>query len=147
GTMISATTKAGGKQYHGVFYYFGRNNAFDARPPFDLTGKKTKLQFHQFGGNIGGPLYIPHFSTRQNRRLFFFFNHETTHGIKPNGAQYVDIARPELLNGDFSLLWRTGNISGTQFRNGTVFAPGSIVRNAAGNIIGGDPFPGNIIPK
>src|SRR5262249_44794406 len=62
GTMISATTKAGGKQYHGVFYYFGRNNAFDARPPFDLTGKKTKLQFHQFGGNIGGPLYIPHFS-------------------------------------------------------------------------------------
>jgi hypothetical protein len=147
GTMISATTKAGGKQYHGVFYYFGRNNFFDARPPFDMTGKKTKLQFHQFGGNIGGPLYIPHLSTRVNRRLFFFFNHETTRGIKPNGPQYVDIPMPQLLQGDFSLLWRSGNISGTSFRNGTVFAPGSIVRNAAGNIIGGDPFPNNIVPK
>lgn len=147
GTMISATTKAGGKQYHGVFYYFGRKNALDARPPFDMTGKKTKLQFHQFGGNVGGPAYIPHLSTKSNRRLFFFFNHETTRGIKPNGPQYVDIPQPALLNGDFSLLWRTGNISGTQFRNGTVFAPGTIVRNAAGNITGGSPYPGNIIPK
>src|SRR5260370_28339094 len=50
GTMISATTKAGGKSYHGGVYYFGRNNFFDARPPFDGTGRKTKLQLHQFGG-------------------------------------------------------------------------------------------------
>jgi hypothetical protein len=128
-------------------FYFGRNNALDARPPFDLTGKKTKLQFHQFGGNIGGPVYIPHISSRQNKKLFFFFNHETTRGIKPNGAQYVDIARPELHAGDFSLMWRTGNISGTQFRNGSIFAPGTIKRNTGGNIIEGTPLPGNILPK
>ncbi|MCX6626165.1 MAG: carboxypeptidase-like regulatory domain-containing protein [Candidatus Solibacter sp.] len=147
GTMISATTKAGGKKYHGTVYYFGRNNAFDARPPFDVTGRKVKLQFHQFGGNVGGPVYLPHISSRQSTKLFFFFNHETTRGIKPNGGQTVDIPRPELLTGDFTLLYRTGTISGTTFQNGQVFEPGSITRNAAGNIIGGTPFVGNIIPK
>jgi hypothetical protein len=59
----------------------------------------------------------------------------------------VDIARPQLLDGDFSLMWRTGNISGTQFRNGTIFAPGTVKRNAGGNVIDGTPLVNNIVPK
>ncbi|MBI3207482.1 MAG: carboxypeptidase regulatory-like domain-containing protein [Candidatus Solibacter usitatus] len=148
GVAISASTKAGGKKYNGALYYFGRNDVMDARPPFDITGRKTKLRFHQFGGNAGGPVYIPGISTKSDKKLFFFFNHETTRGIRPNGGQFVDIPRPELLDGDFSLLIRAGNITtAPSFRNGTIFVPGSIKRNAGGNITDGLPFPNNIIPK
>lgn len=148
GVAITATTKGGGKQYRGGLFYFGRNEALDARPPFDMTGRKTKLRFHQFGGNLGGPVQIPKLLARRDSKLFFFFNHETTRGTRPNGGQYVDVARPELLEGDFTLMLRSGNIStAPQFRNGTVFQPGTVTRNAAGNITGGIPFPNNIVPK
>ena len=34
-----------------------------------------------------------------------------------------------------------------QFYNGTVFQPGSIVRDGAGHIIDGVPFANNVVPK
>ena len=155
GVMISATTKAGTKQFHGTAYDFGRNDALDANAYFrNLQNQsKAKLRYNQFGGNLGGPGYIPHVSSRANTKLFFFFNFEGTRATRPNGAAFVDAYRPELLQGDFSKLYRfnangsPATISGTTFNTGTVFQPGSIVRNAAGNITGGIPYPGNIVPK
>jgi hypothetical protein len=147
GVMISATTKAGGKQYHGTLYEFLRNDAMDARLPFDTTGLKTKLRFNQFGGNIGGPLVIPGLTSRINKKAFFFFNHESTRGIRPQGNQYVDVPSSALLDGNFQSAWTSGNISGTQFRNGTVFVPGTLSFSNSGNITNGVPFADNIIPK
>ena len=72
GVMISINTKSGGSTYHGTVYEFLRNNAFDARTPFDTTGKISKLRFNQFGANLGGP--VPGLK----KKLFFFFNYEGT---------------------------------------------------------------------
>jgi hypothetical protein len=73
GIMVSINTKSGGNQFHGTGYEFLRNDAFDARKPFDTTGMVQKLRFDQFGGNIGGPVLIPHFSMGDHKKLFFFF--------------------------------------------------------------------------
>ncbi len=154
GVMISATTKSGTRQFHGTAYDFARNDALDANSFFrNLQNQpKAKLRYNQFGGNIGGPAYIPRISTRAKTKLFFFFNFEGTRATRPNGPAFVDAYRPELLAGDFSKLFRFNangspvNIAGTSFNTGTVFQPGTIVRNAAGNITGGIPFPNNIVP-
>ncbi|MBL8235354.1 MAG: hypothetical protein JNL98_43060, partial [Bryobacterales bacterium] len=69
-------TKSGTKDFHGTLYEFLRNNAFDARRPFDTTGSTQKLRFNQFGANIGGPVLIPKYSSGDNKKLFFFFNLE-----------------------------------------------------------------------
>lgn len=74
GIMISVNTKSGNKDFHGTLYEFVRNNAFDARQPFDRTGTTQKLRFNQFGSNIGGPLWAPKLSSRKDPNLFFFFN-------------------------------------------------------------------------
>jgi hypothetical protein len=145
GILISANTKSGGSSFHGSIYEFFRNEALDARRPFDQT--RLKLRLNQFGANLGGPLLVPHFSNRENKRLFFFFSYEGTRGVEPNGPSFVDIPHPDLLNGDFRRLLRTGNIAGTSFRVGTVFQPGTITRDANGNITGGVPFPDNIVPQ
>jgi hypothetical protein len=152
GIMISANTKAGTRQFHGTLYEFVRNNAFDARQPFDRTGTTQKLRFNQFGGNLGGPLWVPKFSSRKDPKLFFFFNYEKTLATRPSGGSFVDLPHPDILNGDFSRLYRTGNILTAQgvdtgFRIGQVFQPGTLVREAGGRIIGGTPYPGNIIPR
>ena len=62
GVQISINTKSGGKNWHGTAYEFFRNNALDARRPFDTTGKVAKLRYNQYGGNLGGPLYLPKIS-------------------------------------------------------------------------------------
>ena len=80
GVMISINTKSGSNQFHGTLYEFLRNNALDARQPFDTSGTTQKLRFNQFGGNLGGPIVIPGFSAGDNKKLFFFFNYEGTRG-------------------------------------------------------------------
>lgn len=151
GIMISINTKSGGSQFHGTAYEFLRNDALDARKPFDTTGAVAKLRFDQFGGNIGGPVLIPHFSTGDHKKLFFFFNYEGTRATRPNGTNtFIDIPSQQVLNGDLSQLFRPGFIQNggvnTAFQNGTVFQPGTIVRDSSGRAIGGTPYAGNIIP-
>src|SRR5690242_11906886 len=149
GVLISANTKSGGQQFHGTLYEFLRNSAMDANSFFNnLQGKgKSPLRFNQFGGNLGGPLYLPKISTPHNKKLFFFFNYEGTRASRPNGSSFYDVPAPALLTGDFSSALRPGtSLNGTSFPVGTLFQPGTIVRDNGGKVIGGTPYPGNIIP-
>jgi len=148
GILLSATTKSGGADYHGTVYHFVRNNAFDTRLPFDTTGRVAPLRFNQFGGNISGPVLLPGVSSKERKKLFFFFNYEGTRASRPLGGNFVDLPHPDLLNGDLSRLYRDVPIAtAPQFRTGQVFRPGTLQRNAAGQVTGGDPYPGNIVPR
>jgi carboxypeptidase family protein len=154
GVLISATTKSGGKRFHGTLYEFLRNDALDARGA--LQAEKQKLRLNQFGGNIGGPIPLWKLSSRTDPKLFFFFNMEATRGTRPNGPAFFNAAHPDLLNGDFRRLLRPDAepLKGCTYRGtsmpcvvGTIFRPGTIERDAAGNITTGEPYPNNIVPK
>jgi hypothetical protein len=177
GVLISATTKSGGRQFHGTAYEFLRNDALDARNA--LSDTKPKLRLNQFGGNIGGPVPLGKFSPMSDPKAFFFFNIEWTRGTRPNGNPFVDVAHPDILNGDFRRLLRDqvlryraedaqgnpildaqGNPimldSSCQYPGesaprgcqvGTVFMPGSIDRDGQGNIRTGAPFANNMVPR
>lgn len=154
GVFISINTKSGGKDFHGTAYEFFRNNAMDARFPFDTTGQTAKLRYNQFGGNLSGPLIIPKISPKNDKKLFFFFNYERTRASRPvsGSSTFVDLPHPDLLNGDLSRLYRnqpllTSSGQPTGFQVGQVFRPGTVVREANGRVIGGDPYTGNIIPR
>ena len=71
GVLISATTKSGSSSFHGTAYEFLRNDATDANSWFNnLQGKKkSPLRFNQFGGNLGGPLYLPRFPPRKTKAV------------------------------------------------------------------------------
>ncbi|MGC2198049.1 MAG: carboxypeptidase regulatory-like domain-containing protein [Terriglobales bacterium] len=83
GVLLAVNTKAGTKQFHGTLYEFHREDAFDASPPFG-NGVKNYIRFNQYGGNIGGPIPLPHYKNK----LFFFFNYEGTRGIQPGNTQF-----------------------------------------------------------
>ncbi|WP_446744589.1 carboxypeptidase regulatory-like domain-containing protein [Silvibacterium acidisoli] len=82
---VLVTTKSGGPSFHGDLYGFVRNEMFNARNYFDpvIPGpngqpeKRTPLYRRQdYGGTIGGPLYIPHVYNTGKDKTFFFFSEE-----------------------------------------------------------------------
>ena len=94
---------------------------------------------------------MPKFSTREKKRLFFFFNREQTFRNITGGqgeSSFFDVPSPAtMLKGDFSpFLLSTNMTYAPQFKNGTIFEPGTVTRNGAGNITGGTPYPGNMVP-
>lgn len=84
---INVISKAGGNQFHGDLYEFFRNDdlaannfllnrAGVARPP---------LRYNDFGGTVGGPVFIPsHYNTERNK-TFFFFSEEARRVITYTG--------------------------------------------------------------
>src|SRR6266446_8214895 len=55
GGTVNLALKSGGNQIHGSLYYFNRNEAYSATPPF--LNKKPKMRNYQYGGSVGAPLW------------------------------------------------------------------------------------------
>jgi hypothetical protein len=90
---VQVTTKSGTSAFHGNVYEFIRNEFFNSRNYFDVeyqeppppgsTAPPTTYGNHaplyrrqDFGGTIGGPLYIPHVYNEKKDKTFFFFSEE-----------------------------------------------------------------------
>src|SRR5215467_4428908 len=73
GAFFNSTTKSGTNRFHGGVFEFIRNDKLDARNYFSLT--RAILKRNQFGGDIGGPLTIPHVYSGKDR-TFFFLDYE-----------------------------------------------------------------------
>ena len=58
GAQINIVTRGGTNQLHGSGFYFGRNDAFNAKNYFleKNDQPKEELRRHDFGGSIGGPI-------------------------------------------------------------------------------------------
>jgi hypothetical protein len=68
GAFFNATTKSGTNSFHGGIFEFIRNDKLDARNYFSLT--RAILKRNQFGGDIGGPLSIPHLYNGKDKTFF-----------------------------------------------------------------------------
>ncbi len=145
GVAVAVQTKSGSSQFHGAAYEFFRNNALDAKCVLCNT-LQPQLRYNLFGGNVGGWLPIPKVSTPKNKKVFFFYNREMTRRNLPSSA-YADVPDARILSGDFSAWLTNTNMQyAPQFKNGTIFQPGTVRRDGAGNITNGVPYPGNVIP-
>ncbi len=120
GTIVNLVTKSGTRTFHGSLFEFVRNNDFDSRSFFDQ--RVLPLHFNDFGGTIGGPVFIPGKFNSDRQKLFFFYSQEwkyirqgqTSVALVPTAAE------------------RAGN-----FQNSSV----KPVDPTTGN-----PFPNNIVP-
>jgi Carboxypeptidase regulatory-like domain/TonB-dependent Receptor Plug Domain len=74
GATINLITKSGTREFHGTLFEFVRNDAFDARSFFAI--KVDPLRFNDFGGTLGGPVFVPGKFNTHRDKLFFFFSEE-----------------------------------------------------------------------
>jgi Carboxypeptidase regulatory-like domain/TonB dependent receptor len=105
-------TKGGTNQFHGEAFEFMENDALNATNPWDKANQiiagvpavKPTIRRNQFGGNIGGPVYIPKLFPEMRNKFFFFANYENF--IEHDGNQLVTASVPSAAErtGDFSEL-------------------------------------------
>jgi len=74
GATMSLSLKSGTQKFHGTLWEFNRTSAYNATEVFSRN--KTHVRYNIFGGNIGGPLFIPHVYNTNKEKTFFFWNEE-----------------------------------------------------------------------
>lgn len=74
GAIINVVSKGGSKDFHGSLFEFLRNDAFNANDFFSNRNgtNKSELRQHEFGGTVGGPIWIPgKYNVDRNKDFFF----------------------------------------------------------------------------
>jgi hypothetical protein len=77
GANVDIETRSGSAQFHGIVYYFGRNEALDANNYFANATAVPRGDFRrsQPGGTLGGP--VPGL----RHRVFFFVSYQATRDV------------------------------------------------------------------
>lgn len=84
GAQVQLVTRSGTNDFRGTLFEYLRNDVFDANDFFaNRNGlERPPLRQNQFGGVIGGPVFLPHFGEGGRSyisgrdRSFFFFSYE-----------------------------------------------------------------------
>ena len=107
---VLLTTKSGTNQVHGSFFETARNNYFGIakarQDPSNLVA--PKLIRNEFGGSVGGPVYIPKLYDGRNR-TFFFFAYERF-SLRSAAQQLMRVPTMPMRSGDFSGLINTAGV-------------------------------------
>ncbi len=120
GSQFNVITKGGTNDLHGSLYYFHRNDKLNARNFFSPT--RDPFIGNDFGGSVGGPVYIPKVYNGRNKTFFFVLFGFIKERRQQRFTQLLPTAA--FRGGDFSLLGRP------------IYDPST-----------GAPFPNNIIPS
>jgi Carboxypeptidase regulatory-like domain len=94
GGTILMVLKSGTSKFHGEVYEFNRNTVYDANDYFTKAAgqPRSTFQLNEPGGNIGGPLFIPHVYNTARTRTFFFWSEEwrrLNQGSSPSVANTI----------------------------------------------------------
>lgn len=110
GAIVNAVIKSGTNSLHGSGWGFLRNNVLDARNFFDPVGPTPPYEQYQFGGTLGGPVFIPHVYDGRNK-TFFFVDYE---GLRIHQADTQTLLVPDALQraGNFASLLDTSTQTG-----------------------------------
>jgi trimeric autotransporter adhesin len=132
-------------QLHGTVYYSANDAALNAAP-FSLTGEPSPNPAYlqqRFGGNVGGPLIIPH--VYNGAKTFFFLHYNGTLGDTPY-SYYSTVPTLSERSGNFSQTTVNGKpvqifnpATGLPFANDII--PQSMINPAAEGLLNYIPLP------
>jgi hypothetical protein len=122
GGQVRIVTRSGGRDFHGVFYEYLRNAAFNANewgrnrntpanqpcsdPQFEKANhcRPNPFRYNQFGYSLSGPVIIPGTSFNEDRsKLFWLWGQEWVRR-RQTGNATTRVATLKMRQGDFSEL-------------------------------------------
>jgi hypothetical protein len=147
GATMSLSLKSGTQKFHGTLFEFNRTPAYDAKEP--ISGTKTNIHYNIYGGNIGGPLFIPHVYNSKREKTFFFWNEEWRKILSGAGTTN----NPTLPNADRPVAGQDLVYHAPGFASDTkivvpngVGDPAYLAQLTSLGLTPGQPFPNNTIP-
>ncbi len=151
GATMSLSLKSGTQKFHGEVFEFNRNTDYDANNYFNKLSNpitaRTSTHYNIFGGNIGGPVYIPHVYNTDKQKTFFFWNEEWRKiltGAGTNKEPTIDSA--DIPKAGTPLTYVSPKFATVALVVPTVGDPAFNAKLAADGLVAGKPFPGNVIP-
>ncbi|MDZ4796546.1 MAG: TonB-dependent receptor [Bryobacteraceae bacterium] len=141
GGMMSFVSKSGTNDLHGTAYEFLRNEKFDSNNFFN-TGRGIARPIYKqsdFGGSVGGPVWIPKLYNGRNR-TFFFFSYEAFRNRDGANGNVATVPTAEMYDGDFR---NWVNAAGQMI---PIYNPVSQTTSANGTVTR-EVFPNNQVPK
>ncbi len=107
---VILTTKSGTNQFHGSVFETARNNYFGiARARQDPANfKAPQLIRNEFGGSVGGPIWIPKVYNGRNRTFFFVAFERFS--LRQSAQQLMKVPTLPMRSGDFSGLINGGGV-------------------------------------
>ena len=107
GAQVNVITRSGTSVFHGGAYEFFRNDVLNSNNYFNKQAQLSKgqpnkppaLRYNDFGGTLGGPVWIPKVY-EQRDKTFFFFSDEARRIVtysNPTGP----VLLPGMINGNF----------------------------------------------
>jgi len=119
GGTESLITKSGSNEWHGSYFEFIQEGAFNAipfgQPGVKNTGTKPDMHNYYSGGTVGGPII--------RKRAFFFADYQYTSSA--SGSFEADhVPNPAIFNGDFTSIFGS--------TTPVLYDPDTVTKNAAG---------------
>jgi len=147
GTVI-LVLKSGASKFHGELYEFNRNTDYNANDYFTNGAGKPRPEFdlNNFGGNLGGPLFIPHVFNSDRKKTFFFWNEEWRRLVQGSAPSVTNT----ILASNFPTVGQALNYTVPAGKATPVVPvtsdPAKLALYTADGLTAGQPFPGNVIP-
>jgi hypothetical protein len=165
GGLFNITMKSGSNQYHGSIYEYFVNEDLNAAYPFSIDADGNKIRprnrRNDFGGTVGGPIWIPKVYNGHNKSFFFFSLEEfrEASGFTPSDTLPTNAFRA----GDFSAISPNGGANfnptlgvpstpvGTDLLGRPIFAneiydPATRAVDPATGLAYANAFPNNVVP-
>jgi hypothetical protein len=142
GGTIQMTMKSGTAKLHGSLYEFNQTNVLNANTfQSNLAGQaKAPIHYNEYGGTVGGPVFIPKVYHGQ-QKTFFFFAYDGTRNQDPRFSTrsvFTDLER----KGDFSQSYTSTVTNGVRTRVPLqIYDPTTATSTGARTL-----FPNGVIP-
>jgi Carboxypeptidase regulatory-like domain len=148
--VFNYTMRSGTNQFHGSLYDYNSNEAYNGAEPY--TGTRPKLRRNDYGGTIGGPVWIPKIYDGRDK-TFFFYGYEAFREKNTLTTQFPTVPTEAYRVGDFSTALTGRVVSGTKAdptgllaMDGQIFDPFTEYTAADGRRVR-LPFTGNQLPQ
>src|SRR5215469_17235489 len=142
GGTVAMVLRSGTKGFHGALWEFNRNDAFNAGYYFfkQQNIPSPELRLNIFGGNIGGPVFIPNVYNTERNKTFFFVNEEW--------RRFIQGANPSVTNTIPAAFFPTAGsplnytpLSGNALIVPATQDPAKLALYAQDGLVAGKPFP------
>lgn len=135
-TQVIVVSASGTNQLHGELMEYNRSKGTQAKYYYEGGSPRPTYERNEYGGNLSGPVVLPHFYNGKDK-TFFFFSFE---GFRLEQSASASTAQP-------TQAMRSGDFSAFLNPNNTCAASASPLYFCVIDPTTGAPFPGNIIPS
>src|SRR6267154_1557564 len=105
GGQVNVITRSGTRDIHGGIYEFFRNNVLNANTFFNNRANplvpRPPLRYSDFGGTVGGPIWIPKIYEQRNK-TFFFVSEEARRIVTYSNPPTATVPYSGMTSGNFN---------------------------------------------